>query len=104
MSKFKTGLVEEIKKEKEEGERQEFLHRKYRNRVKDGKEVVIVEKNNMVKFFARMFVGMIRTVCRAVILVLAAIGLAALVYPEIRRQFLLVLVQVFGQLQVMIGR
>lgn len=103
MSKFKTGLVEEIKREKEEGEKQEFLHRKYKNKVKDGKEIVIVEKNNMVKFFAKMLAGMIRVVCKAVILILAAIGLTALVYPEIRGQFLLVFTQVLGQLQTMMG-
>ena len=49
MAKFKKGLVNDIKQEYDEEERQKKLRAKYET----SDDVVIVEKDNTVKFFVR---------------------------------------------------
>lgn len=99
MAKLKNGIREAALKEKEEQQKQEGLRKKYKV---DDKEVMIVEKNNMIKFFLHVFYGTIRIAATITILLLAAIGLLTLLYPEIRTEFLIVMKEIFRQLKLML--
>ncbi len=99
MAKLKNGIREAALKEKEEQQKQEDLRKKYKV---DNKEVMIVEKNNMIKFFLRVFYGTIRIAATIIILLLAAIGLLSLLYPEIRTEFLVVIKEILSQLKIML--
>ncbi|MGO5549742.1 hypothetical protein ACTQW9_10760 [Lachnospiraceae bacterium LCP19S3_B12] len=81
MEKYRRGLVGEIKQEFEQEEEQERLHEKYQEQDPD---VVIVETSNTMKFLIRTAGGVVKTLAVIALLVLAAAGLLALVYPETR--------------------
>lgn len=93
MSRFKKGLVEEVKKEKAFEADQTRLKDKYN--IKE--DVVVVEKNNVYKFTVKVVIGTIKTIATITLLVLATIGLLTLVYPETRNVFLEVLQQLYKQ-------
>ena len=59
MSKYKKGIVEDIKKEKVFEENQQHLKDKYNM---TGEAVVIVEKNNLLKYLIKYGVALIRLV------------------------------------------
>lgn len=50
----------------------------------ENEDVVVVEKNNMVKFFARTAAGLVKLLAGTAVFLLAVAGLAALVYPGSR--------------------
>lgn len=99
MAKLKNGIMDNILKEKEGQQKQEDLRKKYQV---DDKEVMIVEKNNMIKFFIRVIGGVIRIAATIIILLLAAIGLLTLLYPEIRVELVAVLEEIYKQIQMML--
>lgn len=79
--------------------------RQGRLRIENGlvdKDVVIVEKSNMVKFFVRTIAALIRTMAALAVTGFAFIGLAALVYPEPRREIVIVFEEVIRQLIVLL--
>lgn len=98
MKKFKQGIVSEVKRQKAETIKQKSLQDKYH--VK--KDVMIVEKSNMAKFTINLLGSLIRLGCTIAILVLAAIGLTVLLYPNIRAEFLLVIRDVYSSLITML--
>lgn len=100
MSKFKSGFVTGVKKEEAYQREQLRLHQKHEIQDLD---VVVVEKDNMGKYLIRVFTGLIRLAASAVLLILAAIGVLALVYPAPRYELLLVAEQVLEQLRQMTG-
>ena len=63
---------------------------------------MIVEKNNMIKFFIRVIGGVIRIAATIIILLLAAIGLLTLLYPEIRVELVAVLQDIYNQIRMML--
>lgn len=81
MGKYKRGLVGEIKQELEQEKEQERLHQKYQE---ENPDVVIVEKSHLVKFLIRTAGKVIRTLSVIALLVFAAAGVLALLYPETR--------------------
>lgn len=54
--------------------------------------VIVVEKTNMIKFFIQTVIATIKVVATISILVLAAIGLLTVVYPELRNPFVELLI------------
>lgn len=50
----------------------------------ENEDVVVVEKNNMVKFFARTAAGLVKLLAGIMAFLLLVVGLAALVYPGSR--------------------
>lgn len=96
--KFKRGLVSEIKERQEKKLQQDRLHQKYHM---DEENILIVEKNNSFKFTVKMISSFIRLVAIISILVLAAIGLAAIFYPEPRHELYQVLQDIIHQLGIM---
>ena len=88
MAKYKESLVKKIRIEQEENQKQKKLQEKYGQ----NENVRIVERNNMGKFLVRTMGRCIRITALIMLFVLAAIGLIALIYPEIRQE----LIQVLG--------
>lgn len=93
MSKFQNGFVSKIEEKKIFEEKQNDLKEKYNINAQD---VIIVEKNNVVKFLVKVMISVIKTVATISILVLAAIGLLTVIYPEVRNPFVELLVS-FGE-------
>ncbi|MFR4917111.1 MAG: hypothetical protein ACLUB7_13710 [Coprococcus phoceensis] len=89
MAKYKESLVKKIRIEQEENQKQKKLQEKYGIQ---NENVRIVERNNMGKFLVRTMGRCIRITALIMLFVLAAIGLIALIYPEIRQE----LIQVLG--------
>lgn len=98
MSKFKKGLVSDIKEEKAFEKKQEDLKEKYNLDVAEG--VVVVEKTNAYKFTIKAISILIRTVATICLLTLASIGLITLIYPESRQAFTNVMNDIYYQLSV----
>ena len=76
-------LVEKIKQEEEQEQQQEKLREKH---VIEDENVVVVEKFSMTKFLVRTFVIFVKTTVSIAILVLASLGLIAVIYEEPRTQ------------------
>lgn len=81
---IREGLVRQIKKEETEETKQKQLRDKH-HVTETG--VVVVEKNNMVKFLVKTVGIIIRTAAAICLIILAAIGLMTLLYPDMRRTF-----------------
>lgn len=94
MGKYKKELVSKIVEEKKFFEEQEKLKEKHGIADED---VVIVEKDNMIKFFVRVIGKVLRMVATISILILAVIGLFTLFYPEIREPFIGILSVILKQ-------
>lgn len=95
MAKYKRGLVEDVKNELADKNRQEILHQKY----SVDENMVVVEKSNMVKFFIRSLGIGIHVLATIILLVLAAIGLLALLYPDTRNGLYQIYQQIIDQLK-----
>lgn len=98
MAKYKESLVKKIRIEQKENQKQKKLQEKYGI----SENVRIVERNNMGKFFVRTMGRCIRITALIMLFVLAAIGLIALIYPEIRQELIQVLGAVFAEGQSLI--
>ena len=84
MAKFKKGLVNDIRDEYDREEKQKKLREKYET----PEDVLIVEKDNTVKFFVRTTGNVIKLVVGIIIFILAVIGLTAIIYPETRNELI----------------
>ena len=98
MAKYKESLVKKIRIEQEENQKQKRLQEKYGI----NENVRIVERNNMGKFFVKTIGKCIRIAAVIILFILAAIGLTALIYPEIRQELLQVLGGVLAEGQNLI--
>lgn len=78
--KFKKKLVEQIKEDEKEALHQEQL--KSRHHIEQ--DVVVVEKNNMIKFAVRTITAVLRLAAAISIFFLSLTGAAALLYPTTR--------------------
>lgn len=74
-------LVEKIEAEEQEHLQQQRLKEKHGI---DDENVVVVEKFSLTKFLVKIFIRLIKTLAGIALLVLAALGLIALIYEEIR--------------------
>ena len=96
MSKFKKGLVGEVKAEKEFEKKQDNLKEKYNLDIAEG--VVVVEKTNAYKFTMKMLVSGVKALATICLLTLATAGLITLIYPSSRSAFLDVMNDIYYQL------
>lgn len=85
MPKFKGELVKQVKEENEKQKEQLQLKEKYGVKQED---VVIIEKNNFIKFFIITLARIIRTAASIIIFFLSVTGLAALIYPVSRMELI----------------
>lgn len=85
MPKFKGELVKQVKEENEKKKKQLQLKNKYGMEEED---VVIIEKNNYIKFLIRTIARIIRTAASLLVFFLSVTGLAALIYPVSRMELI----------------
>lgn len=93
--KYKTMLFVKIKEEEEFKKRQNVIKEKHN--IQDD-NVIVVEKNNMFKFLVKLFLSAVKFIAAAVILILAGIGLTALIYPRPRAELFVILNQVINDI------
>lgn len=96
MSKFKKKLVQDIKQEKEDAIKQESLRKQHGIQDKD---IIIVEKNNIVKFTVQQIIAFIKFIATILILALACIGVLSLIYPNIRNELFTIFMQYYISLK-----
>jgi|GEM_PF-798680 len=94
--KFKDGFITGVKKEKETQKEQELLHKKHH--VVDA-DIVVVEKSNAWKWIINKMIAFIKLISTMLLLVLAAIGLFCLLYPNIRAEFIITAGQILAQVK-----
>lgn len=92
---MKKQFLAAIEEEVAEQQKQEELHTKHN--IQD-KEVIVVEKSNMIKFSVRSIVALVRLCANILLLFLAAVGLLCLIYPETRQTFFEIVKQIINQL------
>lgn len=89
---FLAAYEDQQEKEKE----QQKLHTKHK--IED-ENVVIVEKNNLISFSVKSIAAFVHMAAGIVILILAAIGLLCLVYPDTRKEFMEIMNQIMLQVR-----
>lgn len=92
-------LIKKFKAEEEEKHEQEELKAKHNIEA----DVYVVEKNNTFKFLLRGAYTLLRVVSSVVLIVLAAVGILSIVYPETRRELIIVLTDILNNLMSMFG-
>ena len=80
-NKFKKGFVAEYKNKKQQEAQENRIKQKHH--IID-ENVVVVEKSNTLKFIIRILVLFLKTAAWIILIVLAAVGILCLVYPETR--------------------
>lgn len=92
MSKYKKMLVSQIQEKRKYEKNQTEL--KHKHGIDEDGKIVVVEKNNTIKFLIRTLGEVISKVAQIIILILTIIGLMTLVYPELREPFLKIVQQI----------
>jgi len=91
-SKFKKGLVNDIRAELIYENKQEDLKEKYNIKGDAAKDVVVVEKDHLAVDFLKTFLNV-------VIYILACIGLTTVIYPGLRAELISMFSSVLSQIQ-----
>ena len=99
MGKFKKTLVSAAKADLAQEQEQKRLRKKH---PVEEEGLLIVERDNLLKFFVRCLASMVRIGATIFLFLLAAIGLVSLVYPEVREVLLRVLYQIGQELFTML--
>ncbi len=90
-NKFKKGFAAEyndrIKQQNEENRIKE------KHRITD-ENVVVVEKANTLRFIIRITVLLLKTAAWITLIILAAVGILCLIYPETRTEFFRILAEI----------
>lgn len=94
MEKYKTGLVQEYHEKLEYEKHQDELKKKHN--IED-ENIVVVEKDDKVKFFILLLISGIKTASAICITILAAIGIISLIYPAIREELIVQLLLIKEQ-------
>ncbi len=101
MSKFKPGaFVKGIEAQKLQEQEQLRKRNKYKIESDD---VVIVEKNNIIKFLVLLLIRIIKMAATISVIVLAIIGVLALLYPASREILLQYFYKVLLEIQMFVG-
>lgn len=98
--KFRKGFAAAAREELEREAEQKRLHDKHK--IKD-EHIVVVEKDNTFKFTLRILEQLTRLTATITVLVLAAIGIISLLYPEVRKELIDVLQVIMEQAKDMAG-
>lgn len=91
MGKFKKTFVSAAKADMEKEKEQKRLRKKHH--IED-EGLLIVERDNLLKFFVRCLASTIRIGATIFLFLLVAMGLVAIVYPEVREVLFRVLDQI----------
>lgn len=96
--KLKKGLVREVEEKREAEKRQRELRKKHN--IDDG--VIVVEKNNSIKFVTKLIISAAKTICAIGIVLLGAIGLISVIYPNVRMELFKVLNEIINEVLIML--
>lgn len=96
MLRDKWSIIKKAKRRKAEELRQGRLKREC---GRTDENVVIVERSHLVKFLIRTLGLTVHTLTMLTVAALAFIGLAALIYPEPRKELLYVWQEIISQLE-----
>lgn len=96
---IRLGLVKGIREEQEQQQKQQELHEKYSIE----EDVRIVEKTNMGKFLVRTIVSFMRLVFHIILVSLAFVGLAAIIYPVPRYALFEIGLNAFHEIMSLFG-
>lgn len=80
-NRFKTGFVREFNEKQRQKAEEDKIRKKHN--ITD-ENVVVVEKTNLLKFIVRVLLLIIKTAAWILLIVLAAVGIICLLYPETR--------------------
>lgn len=94
--KIKSGLYKDYH---QDAKNQERLHEKYKE---PDETVRIVEKPMFGKFLARLVGDVVRVVCWTALIILASVGMIALLYPATRADLILVANDLIRQIKMML--
>lgn len=86
-SKFQTSFAKKAKNDIAYQEEQKRIKAKYN--IAD-ENIKVVEKSNLVKFLIRNFIRLTKTIFAVIIIILAACGLIALLYPGPHKELMLI--------------
>lgn len=100
-NKYKRGIVAEVKQKQEAAAQQQRIRQKYN--VDAPNSVIVVEKNNMVKFAVRTVISAVKLVAAILLVVLAFVGLISLIYPTSRNDLVMIFQGIQDQLQMYIN-
>ena len=100
-NKFKKGFVAEYKEKKQHQAEEKRIKQKHH--ITD-ENVVVVEKSNTLKFIIRILVLFLKTAAWIILIILAAVGLLCLIYPEIRVALFDVLSGILAGTETLIGQ
>lgn len=98
-NRFRKGLVGDVKAKISYQDKQKNLRERYHVEKED---VVIVEKSNMMKFLVRAAGAAIRILARIILIILATIGIIALLYPETRTGLQVILTGILEQIHMLL--
>lgn len=98
--KFKKGLVRQVKADEQEQLQQNKLKEKY---DLDSPDIVVVEKNNTVKFLVKVCIQGIKVFAAIIIFLLSAVGLLAILYPDTRESLHMQGLQIYNDLLQLIS-
>lgn len=93
---LKKALISQIKEERAEEQRQRDLKKKHH--IQQDKEIIVVEKSNMIKFTIKTLSAVIKIAATIVLLTLAVIGLLTIIYPAPRSELLIIINQIKEQI------
>lgn len=100
MAKFKDSFVSGYEERQKREKEQQNLKNKYKI---ENENVIVVEKNNMVKFTTNTLIRAIKFVASITLITLACIGLYAIINPDIRAQLNDNFISLFNELKQSIG-
>lgn len=98
-NKFRKGLVGDVEKKISYEEGQKALREKYK--IKE--DVVVVEKSSVLKVLIRAAGSAVRIMARILLVILATIGIIALIYPETRDALMTVLTGIMEQIHMLLA-
>ena len=91
-NKFKKGFVREFNENKKHEIEENKIRQKHN--ISDEK-VVVIEKSDTVKFLFKVFLNGIKTAAWIILIILAAVGMMCLIYPETRTEFFKIISEIF---------
>ena len=100
-NKFKKGFVAEYKNKKQQEAQENRIKQKHH--IID-ENVVVVEKSNTLKFIIRILVLFLKTAAWITLIILAAVGILCLIYPEPRAALFDVLSGIRAGTETLIGQ
>lgn len=80
--------------------KQNHLHKKH---MIEDENIVVVEKNNIIKFSITSMVGLLRFTASVVLVILASIGLLCIIFEETRLPLINLLNDIVTQIRVEIS-